>query len=67
MLPLVEINLYTRDALPFQWHKDCVTDEEDDDEKIRKSLVRKKLLLRKREDTYNPIRHCLRYRWVCGS
>ena len=21
--PLVEINLYTRDALPFQWRKDC--------------------------------------------
>ena len=40
ILPLVEINLYTRDALPFQWRKDCVTDEEDD-EKIRKSLVRK--------------------------
>ena len=42
-------------------------EEEDDDEKIGKIACEKKLLYRKREDTYKPIRHCLRYRWVCGS
>ena len=39
-------------------------EEEDDDEKIGKSRVRKNS---SSEDTYKPKRHCLRYRWACGS
>ena len=42
-------------------------DEEDDDEKIGKYACEKKLLQRKRENTYKPKRHCLSSRWVCGS
>ena len=39
-------------------------EEEDDDEKIGKSPVRKNC---SSGNAKIPIRHCLRYRWVCGS
>ena len=42
-------------------------EEEDDDEKIRKSRVRKNCSSRNAKIPIKPKRHCLRYRWVCGS